>query len=469
MKRFIQFCLWCVIISAQGQTIIPDNTNISGNWTLANSPYIVQGRAIVPNAQTLTIEAGVEVRFTSSSSPTTSWFDFSAGNVGVIRVQGEIIANGTSTNPILFTRDGSSGYWGTVLIDENASIASSFSHCIFEYSKETRNVPGITGTVAFSGGLSLYRTGVNIQNCIFKNNQINGMYITEVNNHFIFSNNQFHNNGTNGLVIEQSTDVKCINSIFYSNSLSATGQPAAIRSSNSSTYLIGNLIYNNDDFGIFTNSSGNNRIINNTIYNNSQGIRVENGANTYIYNTIVQNNNINFATSSPGSATIEMRNSLTNAATFPANVNDMGGNILNSNALFINASSNNYSLQNNSPCIDAGATDTSGLFLPTLDILGNQRISNATIDIGAIEFQNTTFANYIYQQPELKVYPNPANENVYVFTKGFLYAELFSVSGQLINSYNNPIINISNLPNGMYILKIITTNNENINTRLIKN
>ena len=70
------------------QTTIPDNTNINGNWTLANSPYIIEGRAIVPFGQTLTIEPGVEVRLKSSTSPTPSWFNYDSGNIGVIRVQG---------------------------------------------------------------------------------------------------------------------------------------------------------------------------------------------------------------------------------------------------------------------------------------------------------------------------------------------------------------------------------------------
>lgn len=42
--------------------------------------------------------------------------------------------------------------------------------------------------------------------------------------------------------------------------------------------------------------------------------------------------------------------------------------------------SGNYRLSGNSPGIDAGTTDTSGLNLPTIDLEGRTRI-NGTIDI----------------------------------------------------------------------------------------
>ncbi len=387
MKKqiLISTLLTLVAYYSFGQTTIPDSTDVSGNWTLANSPYIIEGRAIVPNGQTLTIEPGVEIRLKSSTSPTPSWFDYGSGNVGVIRVQGEIIANGTTTNPILFTRN-NTGFWGTILIDENAADTSSFSNCIIEYAKESRNVTGITSLVSFNGGISVFKSTVSINQNEFRNNNINGLYIREVTNSFDFSNNTFHDNGSNGSVIEQST-VNAINNTYFNNSISATGYVSAIRSTNSSVYLVGNLIHNNDDFGIFTSGGGNHYVVNNTIFGNSQGLRVETGANTFIHSSIIQNNTLNFATSNVGGATVEMQYSLTNDATFPTNVTNVSGNLLNSDALFTNSGANDFSLQSTSPAIDAGNPSSSGLNIPVTDILGNPRIDNTIIDIGAIEFQ----------------------------------------------------------------------------------
>lgn len=373
-----------IALNSFGQTTIPDNTNISGNWTLANSPYIVEGRAIVPIGQTLTIDPGVEIRLQSSASPTSSWFDYSAGNVGVIRVEGEIIADGTISDPIVFTRN-NTGFWGTLLIDQNASNNSSFTNCVIEYAKESRNITGITTVVSFNGGISIFNNNITFHSNEVRNNNINGIYIKDVNTAFDFSSNTIYNNGSNGILIEGSI-VNAINNTLYNNSITSTGSVSAIRSSNSTVYLVGNLIYNNDDFGIFTTSGGNHYIVNNTIYANSNGIRVESGANTFIHNSIIQNNTLNFATSSPGGATIEMSYSLTNS-TAPTNVTSLAGNLFSSNALFTNATINDLSLQNTSPCIDQGNPITTGLNIPPFDILGNNRIDNGFIDMGAIEFQ----------------------------------------------------------------------------------
>ena len=58
-----------------------------------------------------------------------------------------------------------------------------------------------------------------------------------------------------------------------------------------------------------------------------------------------------------------------------------------------------FSLQANSPCIDAGLPDTTGLELPQFDLNGNDRITdgnsdgNLYIDIGALEFSETIINN----------------------------------------------------------------------------
>lgn len=374
------------------QTTIPDNTSINGNWTVANSPYIVEGRAIIPNDQSLTIEPGVEIRLKSSASPTPSWFDYGSGNIGVIRVQGELIADGTASNPIVFTRD-NTGFWGTILIDENAASSSSISNCVIEYAKESRNVTGITSPVSFNGGVSVYKSSISIHNNEFRNNNLSGLYINGVNTSFDFSENTFHNNGSNGNLIEEST-VNAINNTYFNNSNNATGQVSAIHSSNSTVYLVGNLIYNNDDFGIFTTDGGNHHIVNNTIFGNSQGIRVENGANTFIHNSIIQNNTLNFATSNVVGATVEMEYSSTDDASFPTNVTDVSGNLLDTDVFFVNSGANDFSLQSNSPGIDVGNPDLTGLNVPTNDLLGNNRIDNSIIDLGAIEFQQPVIPDF---------------------------------------------------------------------------
>lgn len=60
----------------------------SGRWTLANSPYVVTGNIVVPSDMTLTIEAGVVVKF-------TGYFSF--------KVEGSLRALGLPQHRIVFT------------------------------------------------------------------------------------------------------------------------------------------------------------------------------------------------------------------------------------------------------------------------------------------------------------------------------------------------------------------------------
>lgn len=55
------------------------------------------------------------------------------------------------------------------------------------------------------------------------------------------------------------------------------------------------------------------------------------------------------------------------------------------NPQFLDLATNNYFLNYNSPCINAGTPDTTGLNLPPYDLAGNVRIFADTVDMGAYE------------------------------------------------------------------------------------
>ena len=59
----------------------------------------------------------------------------------------------------------------------------------------------------------------------------------------------------------------------------------------------------------------------------------------------------------------------------------------------------------------------------------------------------------------LSVYPNPTKEKIYIDKKLIVNSIcLFNLNGKLIQSFekNSTTLNLSNIPNGQYILKIET-------------
>ncbi|GEM_PF-3575739 len=395
----INLTLLLLVISAClvfGQTTIPDNATVSGTWDLNGSPYIIEGRAFVNAGDNLTIQPGVEVRFDASSSSTTSTWDFSNAFVGALKVEGTLVAEGSLTDSILFTRNGTSGYWGAVIIDQSAT--ANFEFCRFEYAKESRNVPGITGVIAFRGALSFYQNvnSCSISNSIFSKNRKDGIYASDIpSNNLLIENNLVHSNGANGIAVSSST-LLIRNNELYNNATNTTGFVAAIKVSSSEAYVVSNLLYDNNQFGCYITSSSTlvTHVVNNTIYNSSQGLRINNDAEIELLNNIIYSNGLNFAVSG-ANGTINARNNLTDETTLPANLTDLGGNIVDANPDFIDASTNNFQLESSSSCIDNGYSDTSNLYLLPLDLLGNNRVDNNVIDIGALEYQSPVMYNVV--------------------------------------------------------------------------
>ncbi len=77
-----------------------------------------------------------------------------------------------------------------------------------------------------------------------------------------------------------------------------------------------------------------------------------------------------------------------------------------------------YQLSANSPCINAGTPDTTGLSLPAMDLAGNYRVWNNRIDMGCYEYGSEPYtANEDPEYPPLpdrimlSTYPNPVYLN----------------------------------------------------------
>jgi len=163
-------------------------------------------------------------------------------------------------------------------------------------------------------------------------------------------------------------------------------------------------------------------------------------------------------------------------------INDQGtlnwleGN-LDEDPVFLMDGDHPYQLAFGSPCIDAGAPDTTGLNLPLWDLLSNYRLmdgdndGDTIVDMGAYEYKYSP----VYS-PELRiknselrigVYPNPSlgvyNLQFTVYCLQWVTAKIYSVDGTEIETLFEGKFNvgehlvrfdISDLPAGLYFLKV---------------
>jgi uncharacterized protein (DUF2141 family) len=69
--------------------------------------------------------------------------------------------------------------------------------------------------------------------------------------------------------------------------------------------------------------------------------------------------------------------------------------------------------------------------------------------------------------PSIKVYPNPANDRLFVSAQNISDVEIYHVSGQIVlhqvvNNENNIQLNIAELPAGSYFVRVISQQNQKV-------
>lgn len=237
----------CLPKAAQAQT--PVSGAVSGIWNLAGSPYLVQADVSIAAGNTLTIDAGVEVRFNPATQMTSN---------------GTLNINGTSIALVLFKSSvlpGAPGDWKGVTVSggassvtglrlENAISGFSLSNAatlLVSASQFTR----LQGSGVFyqsSGNLSVTSSSFNgMQSGIYlfsqgtspviQNNQFTNCFANAIEAAFmksaILSGNLATNNAVNGIVLTLQT-------VTASIVLSADSMPYVVPM-NRSIDLVGSL------------------------------------------------------------------------------------------------------------------------------------------------------------------------------------------------------------------------------------
>jgi len=385
--------------------------NVSGAWDAAGSPYRIEGDITVPTGQMLTIEPGAVVSF-------QSWYS--------LTVNGTLLADGTASEPILFTGTDSPGWLGIRFV--GASDSSLLDNVIVEKGRATGADPLNRG-----GGIYIDGSNLTISNSTIRDNFAiysgGGLYLNNSNATLIGNtiiNNQAGQGGSSnggGLAIWYSNptltdNVISGNSVNISGSYTTpSGHGGGLYLRSSDAVLTGNLISDNHvNAALNSNARGgglylyygspvfiNNTITGNSLENQSTGYySIKEGGGIYtnhsnptFVNTILWNDTpqelfandygvnstytIAYSDIQGGQAGIVTNNSVT--------VNWEAGNI-DSDPLFTDAASGDFTLQENSPAVDAGTAyfEWNGQVLVDLS---SDEYNGTAPDMGAFESQYT--------------------------------------------------------------------------------
>lgn len=393
--------------------------DVSGTWTLAGSPYNVTGDLTILDAQTLTIEPGVTVNFTGYYKLT---------------VLGSISALGTASDSIFFTTPDTAIGWNGIRFTNTPSTndSSIFTYCKIEGGKTPATG---TGDIGYGGGIFIRGFGkIRFSSCLFQYNKARWggaisardyASITIENSTFRLNYAQFSgaairlhdycdalirfneiygnsvSSGGAGFYFYRSNPY-VYNNLVYNNT--ATSNGAAMNMDNSSPIVVNNLMVNNSSGNggaIYITTLSQAKFNNNTIANNT----ANNGGAVYINlssaptftNTIIWGNTASFGTQvyiANDNSDPNFIYSLIQHGTIGFYGNGSGGNYngtyqnnVEVDPLFTGSGNHPFSISQNSPALDAGTPDTTGLYLPSIDLAGGLRVDSNAIDMGAYEYQ----------------------------------------------------------------------------------
>ncbi len=472
-KILLIISLVFISINTYSQTDVSGNQ--SGMWNLGDAPYHVTGDIIVPAGETLTIEAGIEVNFQGYYKLT---------------VLGTLIANGTETDSVFFTTNNQSTGWGGISLGQSkngnitaASGISSFSYCKFEYGK-TFTEDGDDDDLDGNGGaVRMINSDAVYNNCIFSNNtsfQAEGMggavygFNTgnEDNPLTMFTNCKFVGNVgySEGGAIKFTSDFNTeIKNCEFINNTTNYGGGAICFYSVVDTKVINCLFVNNKtnydsggaikSLGVATNTIffKNCTIVGNEASGGSGGGAALYYADVDFVNCIAYNNSAQYdddnvyIDAGGSTATVNYCNMVM------PDYNTTGSNNIDTDPLFADATNGDYHLQATSPCIDAG-TDIGLPFAGTAP------------DMGCYEYGLASVQDI--KKSRLFAYPNPTHDLVYFSNFDNINnskIRITDLSGKLVKAsiLSNNYINISELKNGIYFIKIEKDNKAYIN-RIIK-
>jgi len=286
-KYFTLAVLLFLAVAARCQTYVSGFINANTTWNVAGSPYIVTGNALVSQGYTLTIQAGVLVKFYSNTA---------------LQVDGQLIAIGTATNHIVFTSNQASphaGDWAKLHFGDFSTNAAFdvngnyLSGCILKYCDVL-----YAGSLGY-GEVHIESSSPYISHCNIMHSSASGVYcngssflldssmVNDCANYGMYfsqiklnscgltvANDSIENNLWGGLFLQDVPGCQTVikNNYFYSNSLNGAIYQAYLSYTMDSVtisdnYFVSNTANNNN--GVVTITGNHHLVTRNYFTNNS--------------------------------------------------------------------------------------------------------------------------------------------------------------------------------------------------------
>jgi len=279
MKKIILLSSLFLFLSTGtfGQTDVSGALSSDTTWSLSNSPYTVTGSILIPDGVTLTIQAGVTIKVSSSA---------------VIQNNGTLIAIGTSSDKITFTSNESSpstGDWKYIFFS-NTSVDPTYDGSGNYLDGSTLQYVDILygGSDTSKGAIDITDSSLYVKNITVKNSASYGIHFYKSSGGSVgvskIISSEISNNSATGVYCncyQYNKSITVENSTINNNAgygISTGGGDAG------GTHIFNyknNIITNNSSSGILANANGTQNISGNIIYNNTgYGVRSR-GNGTY--------------------------------------------------------------------------------------------------------------------------------------------------------------------------------------------
>ena len=528
MKKNLLFLLLFLPFITKAQTYEVSG-NQDGIWDC--DTILVVGDVVVAEENSLSITAGTNVIFKDHYN---------------ILVKGGFEAIGNENEPIVFTSidttgfykwDSGDGGWNAITF-QDVTTPVKIEYCDFSYGKTVNEIRR-------GGALRFYNVdNVTIDNCNFSNNFTSGKGagIYAENSNFKITNCEVEGNlgynqdgeymhGCGFQFLKCSVDMEdmyfhdnictsaygggvnfdsCtvnVNKAVFENNIATNAAGLGIQRSNDYEVRVSNVLFHNNIAlhygGAMAMAASSPLVQNVTMVNNytvgagGGAMQFYSGANPVFKNCIIWGNDWyesqdTFDDASQifvwgSDCSPEFYNSVLEGGLKQIHGNEYVAvydhvSMVETDPMFVDTVALNFHLLPESPAINSGTIDTTGMSVPPTDLDGNQRIIGDRIDMGCYE-SDVTFINENNYSKNIKIYPNPLIPNSVcefnLSNTSDVNIKIYDMNGKLIYVKNygtmSPGTNIISLEDftknilnnfNIYFLSIETTH-ETLNAKFV--